>query len=56
MAEPPRRPVGLGIWPVELKLIENPGVNLQQCGRVSAYGSRGLRFEPWKDPWYFSTS
>ena len=24
MAEPPRRPIGLGIWPAELKLIENP--------------------------------
>ena len=23
MAEPPRRPVGLRIWPAELKLIEN---------------------------------
>ena len=26
MAEPPRRPVGSGIWPAELKLIENPEV------------------------------
>ena len=24
LAEPPRRPVGLGFWPAKLKLIENP--------------------------------
>ena len=26
MAEPPRKPVGLEIWPAELKLIESPVV------------------------------
>ena len=32
MAEPHRKPVGLGIWPAELKLIENSDLFVKFMG------------------------
>ena len=38
MAKPPRRPVGLGLWPAELKLIENPWVLTFDLWRINCFG------------------